>query len=134
LFIQAQQILLSCTQFAAELVKTAKANEDMISICERMKELEQFVEGVTREADTWILQGWPTSPLETTEEVVSRALRCMARIKLNRYDRCITKNQQLTVEVRGLKYTGTVRFMTTPCSWVNIVIWTRNHPPVQPLL
>ncbi|KAE8444710.1 hypothetical protein EG329_014270 [Mollisiaceae sp. DMI_Dod_QoI] len=83
LLIQAQQILLTCTQFAAELVKAAKANGDMFSVCERMKALEQHVEGVNRVADTWILQGSPTSPLESTEEVVSRALRSMARIKLN---------------------------------------------------
>jgi hypothetical protein len=30
--------------------------------------------GVNREADTWIMQGSPTTPLESTEEVVSRAL------------------------------------------------------------
>jgi hypothetical protein len=83
-FIQAQQILLTCTQFAAELVKTAKANNDLFNICERMKALEQYVESVNREADTWILQGSRTSPLDSSEEVVSRALRCMARIKLNR--------------------------------------------------
>jgi hypothetical protein len=76
---------LACTRFAAELVNTVKANADISHICERMKELEQNVEYINSLADSWILQGSTTSPLDTTEEVVSRALRCMARIKLNRY-------------------------------------------------
>ena len=62
----------------------AKSDEDMFGVCERMRVLEQYVQGVNREAETWILEGSPTSPLDHSEEVVSRALRCMARIKLNR--------------------------------------------------
>jgi hypothetical protein len=83
-FIQAQRTLLTCTRFAAELVKTVKANADISQIYERMKELDSLVESIIRGADTWILQGSTTSPLDSTEDVVSRALRCMARIKLNR--------------------------------------------------
>ncbi|KAF1814449.1 C6 zinc finger domain-containing protein [Eremomyces bilateralis CBS 781.70] len=83
LFIQAQQTLLTCTRIATELVKTVKANADISHVCERMQGLEHYVESLATVADTWILQGSPTSPLDSTEEVVSRALRCMARIKLN---------------------------------------------------
>jgi hypothetical protein len=83
-FIQAQQTLLACTRFAAELVETVKASADLYLICERMKELEHHIDIVNSVADTWILQGSTTTPLTSAEEVVSRAFRCMARIKLNR--------------------------------------------------
>ncbi|OLN97976.1 hypothetical protein CCHL11_02644 [Colletotrichum chlorophyti] len=82
-FIQAQQAILSATQFVIELNKTVKAGGDMTRIYERMKEMEHYLEPLNAMADSWILQSTTTTPIDPTEEVVSRSLRCMARIKLN---------------------------------------------------
>ncbi|GKT49498.1 uncharacterized protein ColSpa_09679 [Colletotrichum spaethianum] len=83
-YIQAQQAILSATQFVIELNKTVKSGGDMTRIYARMKEMEQYLEPLNAMADSWILQSTTTTPLDPTEEVLSRSLRCMARIKLNR--------------------------------------------------
>jgi hypothetical protein len=62
----------------------AKSDFDMFEICTTMKDLEYQVQRATDASEAWILPGCTTSPLEQSEEVVCRALRCMARIKLNR--------------------------------------------------
>lgn len=56
----------------------------MARIYARMKEMEAYLEPLNTMADSWILQSTTTTPLDPTEEVLSRSLRCMARIKLNR--------------------------------------------------
>ncbi|KAK1991402.1 hypothetical protein LX36DRAFT_735582 [Colletotrichum falcatum] len=83
LYIQAQQAILSATQFVIGLNKTIKSGGDMTPIYVRMKEMEHYLEPLNAVADTWILQSTTTTPLDPTEEVLSRSLRCMARIKLN---------------------------------------------------
>ncbi|KAK1478504.1 hypothetical protein CCUS01_04850 [Colletotrichum cuscutae] len=82
-YIQAQQAILSATQFVIELNKTVKSGGDMARIYARMKEMEAYLEPLNTMADSWILQSTTTTPLDPTEEVLSRSLRCMARIKLN---------------------------------------------------
>ena len=66
-------------------MKTVKTQTSIFDICERMEELERYTEPLVTTADTWVLLGSTHSPLDPSEEVVSRALRCMARIKLNRH-------------------------------------------------
>ncbi|KAM0272596.1 hypothetical protein ACHAQH_008627 [Verticillium albo-atrum] len=83
LMIQSQQAILASTQFVTDLKKTTAVNGDMSPIYERMKKLESYLEPLTTLADAWLLQSSTTSPLDPSEEVVSRTLRCMARIKLN---------------------------------------------------
>ncbi|OHE91282.1 hypothetical protein CORC01_13397 [Colletotrichum orchidophilum] len=83
-YIQAQQAILSATQFVIELNKTVKSGGDMARIYARMKEMEAYLEPLNTMADSWILQSTTTTPLDPTEEILSRSLRCMARIKLNR--------------------------------------------------
>ncbi|TDZ16665.1 Sorbicillinoid biosynthetic cluster transcription factor sor3 [Colletotrichum orbiculare MAFF 240422] len=82
-YIQAQQAILSATQFVIELNKTVKSGGDMTRIYERMKEMETSLEPLTTLADAWVLLSTTTTPVDPTEEVLSRSLRCMARIKLN---------------------------------------------------
>ncbi|GJD01116.1 hypothetical protein ColKHC_09941 [Colletotrichum higginsianum] len=82
-YIQAQQAILSATQFVIELNKTVKSGGDMTRIYTRMKEMEQYLEPLNAMADSWILQSTTTTPLDPTEEVLSRSLS--ARIKLHRY-------------------------------------------------
>lgn len=81
--IQSQQAILAASQFASDLKKALVANVDMAPIYERMKKLESYLEPLTAQADGWLLQASTTSPLDPCEEVVSRTLRCMSRIKLN---------------------------------------------------
>ncbi|RSM04954.1 hypothetical protein CDV31_009835 [Fusarium ambrosium] len=83
--IQAQQAMLATTQFSTELSKAVKLNADMGRIHERMRELDSHLESLIKVADSWVLQSTRTAAVNPTEEVVSRSLRCMTRIKLNRY-------------------------------------------------
>lgn len=55
----------------------------MNPIYEKMKELEAFLEPLLAHSETWRLTATTTSPVDPTEEVVTRSLRCMASIKLN---------------------------------------------------
>ncbi|KAH8896686.1 hypothetical protein GQ53DRAFT_818957 [Thozetella sp. PMI_491] len=82
-FIQSQQAILAATQFVMELNKVMDTNGDMSRIYERMRELELFLEPLNTQAELWDLSATITSPLDPAEEIVSRSLRCMARIKLN---------------------------------------------------
>ncbi|KAM0322516.1 hypothetical protein ACHAQA_009362 [Verticillium albo-atrum] len=83
LMIQSQQAILAATQFVADHKKANASNGDMTLIYERMKKLEMYLGPLTTVADGWVLQSSTTSPLDPSEEVVSRTIRCMARIKLN---------------------------------------------------
>lgn len=55
----------------------------MTPIYEKMKELEAFLEPHLSHSESWLLAATTTSPVDPTEEVVARSLRCMASIKLN---------------------------------------------------
>lgn len=56
----------------------------MAPLYQRMVELESFLLPLIAQSDAWVLRATPLSPVDPSEEVVSRSLRCMARIKLNR--------------------------------------------------
>ncbi|KAL2760065.1 hypothetical protein ACRALDRAFT_2095780 [Sodiomyces alcalophilus JCM 7366] len=85
ILIQAQRAIVKATQFVQDLKKTVSNHGDMNPIYDRMHELETFLEPLVSRADSWILPSSTTTPVDPTEEVVSRAIRCIARIKLNRY-------------------------------------------------
>ncbi|KAM5384576.1 hypothetical protein ACJZ2D_001321 [Fusarium nematophilum] len=80
----AQQAILATAQFAMELDKAIKSNGDMGRIYERMRDLDSHLESLNKMADSWTLQSTTISPVDPSEAVVSRALRCMSRIKLSR--------------------------------------------------
>lgn len=86
MYIQAQQAILGATEFVIELNKAVESNADMSHIYKRMKDLELFLEPLTSASERWTLTSTTTSPVDQSEEVVARSLRCMARIKLNRLD------------------------------------------------
>lgn len=50
-----------------------------------MQELESFLEPFVIRSEGWILDCPVTLPVDHQEMVVSQSLKCMARIKLNRY-------------------------------------------------
>lgn len=67
-----------------ELNKALASHADMNPIYEKMKELECYIGPLVEKAETWTLSG-PLAPLvDSGEEVLSRSLKAMARIKLNR--------------------------------------------------
>lgn len=83
MYLQAQRAILAATQFVIELNKAVKENADMNPIYEKMKELEAFLQPLLSRSESWLLASTTTSPVDPTEEVVARSLRCMASIKLN---------------------------------------------------
>ncbi|OCF30883.1 hypothetical protein I316_07516, partial [Kwoniella heveanensis BCC8398] len=82
-FIDAQRLLLRCTRFAGELVSAVRANADLSHLGSQMIEMDGQVERALTVAESQILQGETSTPLDLNEQVVSRALWCMSRIKLN---------------------------------------------------
>lgn len=83
-YVQAQRAILAATQFVIELNRAVKENADMLPIYEKMREMENFLEPLLTQSENWLLTSTPTSPVDPTEAVVTRSLRCMASIKLNR--------------------------------------------------
>jgi len=84
-FLEAQRVIVSATQFVIDLDVTLKTNSNTAAIWQRMLELESIIEPLTMKADTWTLESFPPVALDKTELKVSQALRGIARIKLNRY-------------------------------------------------
>ncbi|KAH8891105.1 hypothetical protein GQ53DRAFT_649366 [Thozetella sp. PMI_491] len=82
-FIQAQQAILGATQFVVELNNVVNGNGDMTRIYSRMQELETFLSTLSDQADAWNITSTIATPMDPTEEILSRSLRCMARIKIN---------------------------------------------------
>ncbi len=76
---------MAATQFVIKLNKARKAQSDMGPIFKRMQELERFLEPLITKSEAWVLDCPVTQPLDRHERVVSQSLKCMARIKLNRY-------------------------------------------------
>lgn len=54
----------------------------MRPIYQRMREMECMLEPLESAADTWVLRSTTTSPVDPTEDVLSRSLRCLSRVKL----------------------------------------------------
>ncbi|QBZ57921.1 hypothetical protein PoMZ_02859 [Pyricularia oryzae] len=82
-FVQAQQAILSATQFVIDLNKTLKENGDMSRIYQRMQELETTLEPLILQSEAFATRPMTTTTVNTSEELVGHTLRCMARIKLS---------------------------------------------------
>lgn len=73
------------TQFVLDLNKAVSTGRNMGFVCERMQELDNMLEPLAAKADAMGL-GWPTSEaVDSSEAVVAKAIKGIARIKLNRY-------------------------------------------------
>lgn len=83
-YVQCQRVILAATQFVIDLNQTvSKEGADMNPLYERMKDLEASMAPLLSLSETWILASTKTSPVDPTEDVVARSLRCMGKIKLN---------------------------------------------------
>ncbi|CAK7236571.1 hypothetical protein SCUCBS95973_009652 [Sporothrix curviconia] len=109
-FIQAQQAILSATEFVVELNRALGSQADMTRIFDRMRELEAFLDGLNSQAESWTLSASTTSPMEPSEEVLSRSLRCMARIKIN------------SARIKVHRY----------CAFFDIPVFTKRHCDLNP--
>lgn len=85
LFIQAQQAILAATQFVIDFNKARKEQSDMNRIFNRMRDLERLLEPLIAKSESWILNCPLTQLVDKRESVLSQSLRCISRIKLNRY-------------------------------------------------
>jgi hypothetical protein len=68
----------------------------MTRIHNRMQELERSLEPLIIQSDSWPSNFSLTQPVDRNEAVLGNALRCISRIKLNRYYFCY-----------GVAHTGT---------------------------
>ncbi|ROV96097.1 hypothetical protein VSDG_05056 [Cytospora chrysosperma] len=83
-YIQCQRVILAATQFVIDLNQTvSKEGADMNPLYERMKDLDASMAPLLSLSETWILASTTTSPVDPTEDIVARSLRCMGKIKLN---------------------------------------------------
>ncbi|KAH9888170.1 hypothetical protein F4778DRAFT_773557 [Xylariomycetidae sp. FL2044] len=83
LFVQAQQAILAATQFVIEFNKARKAKIDLSRVFNRMRELERLLEPLITKSESWLPNCSLTQPVDRSEIVLSQALRCIIRIKLN---------------------------------------------------
>lgn len=83
--MRSQQAILAATQFVIDFNKVRKAEADMTRIYNRMQELEGLLEPLITQSESWSSNYSLTQPVDPSEAVVANALRCMSRIKLNRY-------------------------------------------------
>ena len=82
-FLEAQQVISSSTQFVVELDLVLKSKSNTATISQRMLELDSIIEPLVAKADTWTLESHPPVSLDRSELKVAQALRGIARIKLN---------------------------------------------------
>jgi len=84
-FVQAQKSILSATMFVIEFNNARKEGRDMTPIYRRMQELERVLAPLINQSDSWPSNRSLSQPVDRSEAVLANALRCMSRIKLNRY-------------------------------------------------
>ena len=91
-FLQAQQVIVSATQFVTDRDSAVKSKAGLSGIWERMIELDSLIEPLVTQADRWTLTTCSTVTLDESELIVAQALRGITRIKLNRsvFCRCTT--------------------------------------------
>ncbi|KAI0401860.1 hypothetical protein F4802DRAFT_609148 [Xylaria palmicola] len=82
-FVQSQQAILAATQFVIEFNRVRKAGTDMTRIYHRMQQLEESLQPLIAQSESWYGSCSLTQPVDRGEAVVAHALRCMSRIKLN---------------------------------------------------
>lgn len=92
-----------------ELKRAMTSGDDMLPIYRKMRELENYLDPLASAADTWILQSSTSAPVDSSEEVVSRTLRCIARIKIN------------SARIKCHRY----------CAFLDVAVFTGKHCDLQ---
>jgi hypothetical protein len=81
-FLDAQQLILQCTQFTVALKKAVESNSDLAPIHTRMSWLDGEIDSLSARY-TWDLTSPSTEVVDRTESVVGKSLKAQAQIKLN---------------------------------------------------
>jgi hypothetical protein len=83
-FIESQRTILTATQFVVDLNQAIEREQDLSILCGRMQVLHQAFEPLVAASDSWYSNMDAQTPSEP-EALAARSLRCMSKIKLNRY-------------------------------------------------
>lgn len=110
---------MAATQFVIDFNKARKAGSDMARIHTRMQELEGLLEPLIVQSESWPSNYLLTQPVDPYEAVLANSLRCISRIKLNRYYfhyPVFAIRQPLTnlVAVLESRYTATALSLMSP--------------------
>jgi hypothetical protein len=62
-----------------------QSHGDMTPMYQKMIELELYLEPLVGASESWVLNCPPDQMMDENEAVVAQSLRCLAKIKLNRY-------------------------------------------------
>lgn len=81
-FLDAQQLILKCTQFTVALKKTLQAGSDLSAIQDRIVSLDNEIDALIGRY-SWSLDPPSTAPVEASEFVLAKSLKAQAQIKLN---------------------------------------------------
>lgn len=85
IFIQAQQVLVSATQFIGDLNKCLASQSGMYYMFERMQQLDAWTHSVIAQAELLPLLPQTSDFGDHNESITAQSIRAISRIKLSRY-------------------------------------------------
>ncbi|KAK6609209.1 C6 zinc finger domain-containing protein, partial [Botrytis cinerea] len=80
-FLEAQRVIATATQFVIDLESSLKSESHDLKLWETMAGLERTIEPLVQNAEKWSYGN--VDDMEPSESVVAKSLRMMTRIKLN---------------------------------------------------
>jgi hypothetical protein len=85
ILIQAQQVLVSATQFIGDLNKCLSSQSGMYYMFERMQQLDAWTTSVITQAELLPIMPQSSDFGDHNESITAQSIRAIARIKLARY-------------------------------------------------
>ncbi|KAJ5250565.1 hypothetical protein N7489_000975 [Penicillium chrysogenum] len=86
ILIQAQQVLVSATQFIDDLNKCLSSQSDMYLMFERMQQLDAWTHSVIAQAELLPLLPQRSDFGDHNESITAQSIRAISRIKLSRFE------------------------------------------------
>ncbi|KAJ5705780.1 hypothetical protein N7536_001469 [Penicillium majusculum] len=86
IFIQAQQVLVSATQFIGDLNKCIASQSGMYYMFERMQQLDAWTQSVIAQAELLPLLPQTSDFGDHNESITAQSIRAISRIKLSRFE------------------------------------------------
>lgn len=86
IFIQAQQVLVSATQFIGDLNKCLASQSGMYYMFERMQQLDAWTQSVISQAELLPLLPQTSDFGDHNESITAQSIRAISRIKLSRFE------------------------------------------------
>jgi hypothetical protein len=103
----------------------------MNRIYNRMQELEIFLEPLVTETEAWVLGSTTTSPVDPGEAVLARSLRCMARIKLNRFNYPFPPCEVRGIMTLTLWFSARIK-VHRYCAFFDLPVFSGKHCDLKP--